>query len=159
MNGPTRKKIYRELALRDGNFCQFCRRNPEEMQLVIDHIDNDNSNNDRKNLRILCRRCNYVKNPRRPVDECVSENLDEKTELQINRTKEPEFKKYVAHEINERGSVPENELVYSGAEYLGVSPVTTLRYLKKLYSSFGIYQKTKQNSKYFIEYKDDFYHI
>jgi len=74
MNGPTRKKLYTRIAERDGEFCQKCEKLSSEGQIIVDHIDNNNSNNSFENLQLLCRSCNYKKNPRRPVDECVSEN-------------------------------------------------------------------------------------
>ncbi len=84
MNGIMRKKLYRIIAERDGEYCKCCGKLPSEGQLVIDHRDNNEKNNDLANLQLLCRSCNYLKNPRRPVDECVSEN--EISELQVNKT-------------------------------------------------------------------------
>ena len=153
MNGPTRKKLYKEMIVDEGEFCKNCNVLGKERQLVIDHKDNNNSNNHRENRQFLCRRCNYKKNPKRPVDECVSEN--EKSELQVNRTKEPQFRKFVAHEINERVRVPEHELINLGAEHIGMSPVTTKRYLDKMCSLFGIYQRTKSASTILVEYKNE----
>ena len=65
MNGRTRKKLYMIIVKRDGEFCKFCGRSPPEVNLVIDHKDNDNSNNFLGNLQLTCRSCNYKKNPRR----------------------------------------------------------------------------------------------
>jgi len=152
MNGITRKKLYNEMINDEAEFCKICGVTAKERQLVIDHKDNNNSNNHRENRQFLCRPCNYKKNPR-PVDECVSEN--EKSELQVSRTKEPQFRKFVAHEINERVRVPERELINSGAEHIGVSPVTTKRYLDKLCSAFGIYQRIKSVSTIVVEYKNE----
>jgi len=82
MNGSNRKKLYQEMVNDEGEFCKICNVTSKERQLVIDHKDNNNSNNLRENRQFLCRSCNYKKNPRRPVDECVSEN--EKSELEVN---------------------------------------------------------------------------
>ena len=157
MSGQLRKKRYKFLVKRDGEFCQFCRKTPNEGQLVIDHIDNNNSNNDPKNLQLFCRSCNYIKNPRRPVAMCVNENdsQDNMTELEINKTKEPQFKKYVAQRINENGSVQEKDLINSSAEVLSLSPMTTKRYLDKICSCEGIYQRVRKGSYYVIMYKDE----
>ena len=142
MNGVTRKKIYAELSQKHGALCQFCGRRPEDMQLVIDHIDNNNSNNDRQNLRLLCRRCNYIKNPRRPVDECVSESVTEElSEIQTSQTKKPLFKRFVWHEINERNEVPEKDLLDSSAEELDISQVTAKRWLDAMCSSHGFLER------------------
>lgn len=141
MNGITRKKLYVELSQKYGEYCQFCGRKPEDMQLVIDHIDNDNSNNNKQNLRLLCRRCNYIKNPRRPVDKCVSECVDEVSELQTSRTKKPMFKRFVWHEINECVEVSEKEILDSSAEELDISQVTAKRWLDAMCSSHGLLER------------------
>ena len=154
MNGPTRKKIYGILEERDGGFCKHCRVSEKEKQLVVDHVDNDNRNNGIENLQLLCRRCNYLKNPRGPVDNRVCEN-EEISEIQINRKSEPLFRKFVAHEINEKTSVPEDDLIYAGAEDANVSPETTRRYLKKMISSRGLFTRIKIRSRYFICYKNE----
>jgi len=62
MNGVTRKKLFPLIATRDGEYCRCCGALPDERQLVIDHKDNDNSNNNLTNLQLLCRTCNYLKN-------------------------------------------------------------------------------------------------
>jgi len=72
MNKKTHDKLYDIIAKRDGECCHFCEKKPPEHQLVIDHKDNDNSNNELYNLQLLCRACNYKKNPRRALDQCVS---------------------------------------------------------------------------------------
>jgi len=154
MNGTTRKKAYVLLINRDGEFCKFCDRKPDQMQLVIDHVDNDNSNNHTDNWQLLCRRCNFIKH-RRPVDKCVSENevASDTTELQESRLKEPKFRRYVAHRINEEGKVTEEDLINSGAEEIENSPVTTKRYLNKMCSSVGIYQRKHVGKTVVIAYK------
>jgi hypothetical protein len=157
MNGPTRSRFYRMIADRDGEFCRGCGALPWEKQLVLDHKDNNNGNNDPANLQFLCRSCNYLKNPRKPVDECVSvsEGEYETSELSVNRLKEPMFKKYVATRINESGKVPETDLINAGAEHLDISPVTTKRYLNKLCSSAGIYERSRIGGTIIVRYKKD----
>jgi len=155
MNGPTRLKLYKLVADRDGEYCRCCGVLAWERQLIIDHIDNNSSNNNPENLQLLCRACNYLKNPRRPVDECVSEceSADQTSELAVNRLKEPMFKQYVATRINESGQAPEEDLVNAGAERLDLSPVTTKRYLNKLCSSDGIYERASSGKTVVIRYK------
>jgi len=155
MNGPTRLKHYKIIAERDGEYCRCCGKLSRERQLVVDHRDNNSKNNSLDNLQFLCRACNYLKNPRRPLDECVSEceTLDQTSELAVNRLKEPMFKKYVATRINESGKVPEEDLVNASAERLDLSPVTTKRYLNKLCSSDGIYERARIGKTPIIRYK------
>ena len=83
----------------------------------------------------------------------MSEN--EKSELEVSRKKEPLFRRFVAHEINDRGVVPERELINSGAEHVGVSPVTTKRYLDKMCSLFGIFQRKQLGSTISVQYKNE----
>ena len=156
MNGPTRRKFYCEMSRDEGEFCKRYGVSGKERQLVIDHKDNDNSNNNRDNRQFLCRPCNYQKNPRRPVDECVSESeAHDKSELQTSRQKEPLFRKFVYQEINEYGLTPFEDLIYSGAEAIGISSVTATRYLKKMTSSAGTLQWKKIGQTLVVKYKDD----
>ena len=155
MNGLTRKKLYPLIATRDGEYCRCCGALPSERQLVIDHRDNNNSNNDLSNLQLLCRTCNYLKNPRKPLDN-VSECLNEdETELQKSQRSEPFFRKFVIHEINELHEVPEHELINSGSEDVGISPVTAKRYLNKMCSSRGILQRINRVNTTLIRYKNE----
>jgi len=154
MNGPTRKKVYEFLAKRDGEYCRGCGALPSERQLVVDHRDNNNSNNDPDNHQLLCRPCNALKNPR-PVDVCVSENGAQATEIQVNRTKEPQFKRILAQMINEKVYYEEKDLINSIAERLDLSPVTVKRYLDKTCSSHGIYQRYEERSSVVIGYKTE----
>jgi len=153
MNGITRKKIYSKLSSRDGEYCKGCGKLSSEGQLVIDHRDNNNRNNNSSNIQLLCRSCNYLKNPRRPVDLCVRNSESLETEIQINRTKEPQFKRYVGQRVNEEGKVPEFDLINSGAEILDISPETTKRYLNKMCSSAGVYHKMVIGNTSVIKYK------
>lgn len=74
MNPKSRAIAYAFCVKRDGNKCVVCKRHPvakvsdpkhEVKELVVDHLDNDNSNNpdDGSNWELLCRRCNALKNP------------------------------------------------------------------------------------------------
>jgi len=144
MNGLTRKKLYHLIASRDGEYCRGCGALPTERPLVIDHHDNDNSNNEPYNLQLLCRKCNYLKNPRRPLDsvsECVNED---ETELQKGRRTETLFRKFVLHEINELREGSESNLINSGSEDIGISPITAKRYLNKMCSSRGVLERVKR---------------
>jgi len=153
MNGPTRIKLYKIIAKRDGEYCKCCYALAEEKQLILDHKDNDNKNNDLLNLQFLCRSCNYLKNPR-PVDECVSEcESGAQTEIQVNQRKEPAFRKFVYHELNEYGEVTEHDLISAGAEDIGISPVTAKRYLDKMCSSRGLCKRITLVHTTVIKYK------
>jgi hypothetical protein len=138
MNKRTRDKLYPIIVKRDGECCNFCGKKPPEYELVIDHKDNDNSNNELYNLQLLCRACNYKKNPRRPLDQCVS--VSKKTaedSISINRQKEPQFRKFVYAEIGRKGKVLWDVLAASGAEIVGISIETARKYLVKMTSEYG----------------------
>lgn len=157
MNGRTRLKKYQILTKREGDYCKHCRISGNMRPLVIDHIDNNNSNNHMDNLQLLCRTCNYNKNPRRPVDTVCESGSLEPTELQINRTKEPQFKRILAQMINESkdNKIPEKEIINSCAEILELSPVTIKRYLDKVCSSAGIYRRITIASSIRITWKNE----
>ena len=53
-------------------------------------------------------------------------------------------------EVKANVQVLEQELINSGAEKLGLSPRTTDRYLKKMYSSIGKLQRIKTKEEYYI---------
>ena len=152
MNSRTRKKWYDFLVRRDGEYCKFCSVSPPERKLRIDHIDNDNRHTFPENLQLACQRCNYLKNPRRPVDKSVCVNEDP-TEISINRTKEPIFRKYVFQRINEEKEIYESDLIYSGAEHCEISSESAKRYLKKMYSSAGKLERIRRVMGWTIRYK------
>ena len=158
MNGKTRKKLYNLVVKRDGEYCKMCGALPDEIQLILEHRDNDNTNNNLENLQIMCRPCNYRKNPRkseRPENLCVKSytSTSKITEMQINKTKEPLFKKYVAQWINKYDYAVEKDLTNAGAEYVGISQVTVKRYLDKMCSLEGIYRREKRVRTTIIMYK------
>jgi hypothetical protein len=158
MNGITRKRFYIFLVKRDGENCKHCDKSPPKVNLVIDHIDNNNGNNSSGNLQLLCRRCNYLKNPRRPVDLSEREEEDE-TELQKSRRIRPLIKKFILHEINENGVVSEKDLQNGGAELHSCSQQTVQRVIDSICSPYGILERVKSSGGYFIRYKDAFYDI
>jgi len=151
MNGKTIHKLHETLINNFGNVCQRCGVLGCLKQLIIDHKDNDNSNNNLDNLQFLCRSCNYKKDSRKSIDMCVrtSPPISSTSSLSINRKKEPLFMQFVFEDLDGRKgkevSDPTfNYLVYSGAQKLEISPVTTARYLKKMISSSGPLDKHEE---------------
>ncbi len=157
MNGITRKKKYAKIVHRDNEYCKCCGVLPHERELIIHHKDNNNFNNNLNNLVLLCRTCNYNIHPRlseRPVDLRVSENEKEiPTEMEVNRTMKPRFQLYVGHILNEKGQESEKELVNGGAQHLGISSVTTKRYMNELCSKDGPYYKKTVGKTNVISWK------
>lgn len=159
MNGRTRKKLYQEIAGNSGEYCRMCGKLPWEGQLIVDHRNNDNRNNSLENLQLLCRSCNYLKNPRRPFDkECVNEGGAEgETELQNSKKNEPLFRKYVYQRLNENDNrpLPEKDLINGGAEHVGNSPVTCQRYMNKMCSLEGPLQRWRYVKTVVVGYNSE----
>jgi len=144
MNGTTRKKKYVELVKRDGEYCKGCCKLPHEGQLIVDHRDNNNSNNTLNNLQLLCRACNYVKNPRnRPLDSCVSTNDNFELRLSKFKIKEVDFEIYLYERIENSDDycIDIDDAINSGAQKVDISVETAKRHLKKLISKEGPFKK------------------
>lgn len=142
MNKRTRDKLYPIISKRDGEYCKCCGKLPHEAELIIDHRDNNNTNNTLTNLQLLCRSCNYLKNPRKePLDLCVNKkenNLDESC-LSKNKRTEPAFREFIIEEIEKDDwhSLDWNKVIDMGAEKIGISQMTAERYLKKMITKYG----------------------
>jgi len=74
-------------------------------------------------------------------------------EIDINKKNEPLFKILLAKTINEERQHEEKDLVFSLAYILSVSPMTLKRYLGKVCSSAGIYDRVKTRMGSFVQYK------
>lgn len=158
MNSVARKKWYAFLVERDREHCNFCGKLPSEGQLVLDHKDNNNSHNNPENLQLLCRRCNLIKDSKRPVDECVSENKSENmSELQIKQKKNPEFTKLLLKMINDSPNydIPQDQTLDTIAKIIDMSQVTLKRYLLTECSEAGILERFKIAGKWVISYKKE----
>jgi len=160
MNSRQRHKAYSYLKKRFGAYCRGCQALESERELVIDHRDNNNFNNHSNNWQLLCRSCNYIKNPRfaeRPLDVCGGgcDSLDRETEITINREKEPKFREYVELRVGEEKQVPQQDLINGGAEYCGCSIKTTARWLAKMTSSQGELRKKKVGNVTMIIIKEE----
>lgn len=141
MNSRTRKKLYEMLAARDGEYCRMCGKVGSRETLCIDHIDNNNSNNEHDNFQLLCKSCNTKKNPRgksKPKNDSV-EIHEPPTSRQIvlNERYEPTFRDYAERQLTRWNRIPLKDLINSGAEVTGASPQTIERYLDKMCSTAG----------------------
>ena len=118
MNSRMNKIARAYLTKKFGVHCRWCQALESERKLEVDHIDNNNSNDNPNNWQFLCRSCNYIKNPRlkerkEPLDVCVgvSRPFDIPSEIKINREREPLFRKYVEEEVKANVQVLEQELI------------------------------------------------
>jgi len=144
MNKRTRDKLYPIIAKRDGEYCRCCGKLSSEEQLVIDHKDNDNSNNTHTNLQLLCRACNYLKNPRKePLDSCVSNDNVFEERLSKFKKKEIKFLEYLDEKIENSCTyaIDYKDAINSGAEIADISVETAKRHLKRVISSEGKFRK------------------
>jgi len=132
--------------------------------LILDHVDNDPTNNNPSNWQALCRSCNTLKDPRsegkrgkRVRDRLAdSHNLnysergsrDERERVgEGKKTDSLEFEKGVVCESKYRGwlvgrvldygFVPYRDSIDGGAEIAGCSQQAVERYLRKLCSIAG----------------------
>lgn len=141
LNGEQVKQKYMMLCLRDGERCHVCGRKPPSVQLVVDHKNNDDSDQRENNLQLLCRRDNYNKNPRGPRctynASVIEQTKPQSKELDINLEAEPAFRHWLNEYIKKHTRISIEDAVTAGAEIAGVSPIATKRYLAKCTSLTG----------------------
>jgi hypothetical protein len=158
----TRLWAYRYLVLRDGESCAVCRSTPTAQNtLDIDHEDGNPKNNERDNLRLLCRRCNVslgnkarpssAKRERerkegKPATRIVKEDAGYRQgspEMKANLLYEVSFRRWLMSQVCSQGGYSKKEAIAEGAELVGCSPLTTARYLEKLTSKAGTLREEK----------------
>jgi len=81
MNGRRRKRARKFLIERDGNVCKKCRVSGKKKKLVIDHIDNNNSNNNYDNMQLLCYACSTLIKTSQYRCNCCKSNLRTKSHV------------------------------------------------------------------------------
>lgn len=144
-------------AVGDQWFCKGCGKEvfkDKEPKALIDHIDNDSSNNLSINIQVLCRSCNKIKNPNKSFEPRKIQTQSEFTNLRV----EDAWRNWVADKVltsNGEG-FPIDDIINAGAELFDCSPETIeRRYMKKITSSAGkfeeengrLYYKTEQRFK------------
>ena len=158
LNKRQRDKYYKIQADLFGEYCRNCKVSGTKDTLVLHHINNNNKDNRKENHQLLCRRCNYLVNPRKkPVDfVCVSVCEEPTpTELKENRRMEPIFRQWVLRKLKVRHPRRIDEIITAGAEFVGASTETTKRYVRKMTSDEGFYFKFKDALGYeFIEFRE-----
>jgi hypothetical protein len=143
LNSRQRRKTYEQLRARDGERCNICKRFGNYRTLVVDHCDNNPDNNNLTNLQLLCRRHNYVKNPRGSKAKVRLDARDlaqpkiSSAEFLKNTKSEPLFCHWIDRILRKEHRILYEDAINSGAQMAGCSPVTAKRYLDKLTSSVG----------------------
>lgn len=146
MNSRQRRKLFEQVAARDGLRCQVCNRVGTHLTLILDHRNNIPNDNQLDNLQLLCRRDNYLKNPRRSKNKYVVDQRElsqpraASAEFVKNSVSEPLFCHFIDATMREDDRILYEEAINSGAQVAGISPVTAKRYLDKLCSKAGPYQ-------------------
>jgi hypothetical protein len=162
-NSRNRIKDYRILAFHFGEYCRICGEKGDYYTLVIDHIDNDNANDNLQNLELLCRPCNYLKDPRKKIrlkilsPVCVGENMNQSgktAEMEKNSISEPFFRRWMFCSLRRDGEIGYKILIDSGAEAAHCSQEAVRRYLYKLCSSTGWAETVKdENNVIYVKLK------
>jgi len=156
MNGHTTRKKRQMLITKYGEYCVHCGALPKESTIVLNRKDNNNKNTSMDNLQLLCRSCVNLKNKTSEHDDmCVKTDRKEETSISINRKKQSKFYNFVYDHLDKRENLPYKELMYSGAEHVGLSPVTTERYLQKMTSAYGKLDKDRIQDEQIVNYKSD----
>jgi hypothetical protein len=146
--------MYEFLAHRDGEYCFIGGESGNDQTLVIDHADNDNSNNDPSNLNLICRSMNAAKNPRgrsrkKMSSVCVNVReellraefaLPSSAEFKKNLQSEPDFRHWLFLEIWRKGRLPLDEVIDCGAAVARCSQESIKRYLRKECSRVRLYE-------------------
>ncbi len=155
MSGPRRKELYQIIADRDTETCFIGGEEETSATLVLDHWDNNNSNNSLTNLHLLCRSMNSIKNGRgcdhrhklqSSLYVCDKSNGEVHQELAIrhaefkkNLTSEPAFKHWLFEMVVKNDGLEFEEVLNSGAAVAHCSQETIRRYLAKETSRVRLY--------------------
>jgi hypothetical protein len=146
MNSRDRKKYYPILASRFGEYCRICGEKGDIYTLVVDHIDNNNRNNDIKNLELLCMKCNFWKDFRGKKKTsilspaCVNEykeSFSQTAEMKKNLEAEPFFRRWLFVYLRKEEKIEIKDLYDTGAEVAHCSQDAVKRYTKKICSMIG----------------------
>lgn len=157
MNSRMRKKFYPMLVARDGEYCNICGRVGSTKSLIIDHIDNDKRNNKLENLQLLCRRCNYMKNPRgksKPLNahSDIQAPLPS-VEIALSKKYKATFYPWLYRLISECGRVARRDILDAGAEVTGAGQQAIDRYLRACSSFEGMYEEIEIDGVIYIQFR------
>lgn len=165
MNKKMRDYLYPLIVAKIyGEFCCECCADRWSLStsgkddiLLIDHIDNNNANNQLHNLQLLCRSCNTIKNHPRTTEPTI-------------RNAPPEFlagkrnyklaNKYVTGRLfdpKEHGAIVEADLIWDIAEYVDCSDTRARAYINKMCSKkHGLMTaEERPDGKVYIVWKTD----
>ena len=148
-------------------------RGPPGVPLEIDHADSNPENWDPDNLHLLCRSCNLLLRSKTSEEHrtvlkiygaknvCVREServgdatrwarnavdyLSGSPEMQANSFYEVRYRNWLIETIEKFKHISKDEAEHSGAEVVGCSPASAGRYLKKMCSAAGVFEKYRDD--------------
>lgn len=162
MNKRIRDMVYPVLVNRMGEQCVKCGVNKwmleqlgKQPMLVIDHIDNNNSNNAINNMQLLCRSCNTSKNWTREKSEPDTRNVP--LELRLSLSYKKKAKKYIYGRLDsENYALNYKDLVNDLSEFMGNSQQANRTYLDAFCSKkHGMFTTEDRNGEIFLVPKND----
>lgn len=161
MNSRNRKKWYAFLVKRDGAQCNDCGISDKVKFLIVDHIDNNSAHNTAENLQLLCRSCNFKKNPRRthqqnprPIQGTVS------PVMQKSKQAERLFVEWLTEYLKEFGTIEYISCLNDGAFKAGCSQQAIVRYIKKharYHGAFNLYEDESGHTQIQIQGQKEWY--
>lgn len=165
MNKQTHDRLYPEIEKKQhGVYCVGCKRDPSILialgknpDMVIDHSDNNNENNDISNLQFLCRGCNTMKNHWRHLPQI--EDLPDSPTFKKSKQNEFRFRNYAMGRLQEPEAnyfVHLDSLIADGAEFCQCSPQAIKNYITKMTSPReGIFKVVlRQDAQEYLTFKD-----
>lgn len=168
MNKATHDRLHPLIVEKQlGEYCVGCKRDPfilttigKDPKMLIDHIDNNNENNDLENLQLLCRGCNTMKNHWRHLPN-IEDDLNDSPSYILKKSKQNEFKfrNYTMGRLQEPGAnyhVHLESLIADGAEFCKCSPQAIKNYILKMTSPReGIFKTVlRQDAQEYLTFKD-----
>jgi hypothetical protein len=132
---------------RDGRRCAICGRfistdtdDSRSLKAVLHHIDNNPSNNpkDGSNWQAVCKRDNYLSNPRRKKDEAavdIQETVyvrESSAELRKSERMFPKFCHWLHSYLMQSNRIEYETCINTAADITGGSQITMQRYLDKI---------------------------
>lgn len=165
MNKQKHDKLYPEIVEKQrGEYCVACQRDRFILRqlnrndtLCIDHIDNNNENNDISNLQLLCRGCNTMKNHWRMLPNV--EELDDAPTYKKSKQNEFRFRNYCMGRLQEPEAnykVKWDDIKADASEACKISLKCAGDYLTKMVSPReGIFDKKVLNDgEEYLTFKD-----
>lgn len=155
MNKRLHDILYPILEKRQGKICIMCNKEKPK-ELFIDHIDNNNSNNDITNLQLLCRSCNTKKNHPRIIEPTLRNASPEFLAGKKNYRKAKKYVTGLLLDPNEHGALLLDVLIDDVANYVDCSQTQVKNYIKKMCSKrHGLMTTEERSNGIYLVWKNN----